>query len=161
MESRVEIIEAKKLVGISRQMSLANDDTMTLWKSFMPRRGEIRNRTSCDYISMQVYDPAAGDPFSPTTNFKKWAVVEVSSDETVPDGMKRYLLAGGQYAIFLHKGPASLWPQSMQYIYGTWLPESLFELDDREHFEILPEGYDPMDSEAEEEIFIPIRGSSG
>jgi len=157
MESRIEFIEARKLVGVSRQMTLANDETVALWRTFMPRRGEINNRTSGDYISMQVYDRIAGDPFSPTTYFEKWAVVEVSSNETAPDGMKHYHLAGGQYAVFLHKGPANAYPKSMQYIFGKWLPESEFELDGREHFEILPEGYDPVSPDAEEEIWIPIR----
>lgn len=124
----------------------------------MPRRDEVRNRATSQYISMQVYDPAAGDPFSPGTVFEKWAVVEVSSADTLADGMRRYDLTGGQYAVFLHKGPASDYAKSMHFIFGEWLPASEFELDQREHFEILPEWYDPMDPEAEEEICIPVRG---
>ena len=130
---------------------------MELWKRFMPRRNEVQKRTTNDYISMQVYEDSAGELFSPTAMFEKWALVEVSSADAVPDGMRRYDLSGGQYAVFLHKGPASDYPKSMQFIFGQWLPDSGFELEQREHFEILPEGYDPMDQEAEEEIWVPIR----
>jgi len=130
---------------------------MALWKRFMPRRGEVLSRATDDYISMQDYDAAADDLFSPTTVFEKWAVVEVRACDSIPEGMRRYDLAGGKYAIFEHKGPASDYPESMQFIFGQWLPESGYELDQREQFEILPEGYDPMDPEAEEEIWIPIR----
>ena len=122
----------------------------------MPRRGEILNRTTDEYISMQFYNQAAGDWFLSTEPFDKWAVVEVSSADSVPDGMRRYSMGGGQYAAFLHKGPARDYPQSIQYIFGEWLPNSEFEIDEREHFEVLPEGYDPLDPEAEEEIWAPI-----
>jgi len=45
----------------------------------------------------------------------------------------------------------------MRYIFGEWLPKSGYTLDDREHFEILFEGYNPVDSEATEDIYIPVR----
>ena len=157
MQFRLETIDPKILVGMSRKMSLSKDETMSLWKGFMPRRGEVADRTSKDYISMQVFDPAAGDRFLSTTLFEKWAVVEVSSAEIIPQGMQRYTLTGGKYAVFLHKGPAGDWPKSSHFIYDVWLPGSDFELDQREHFEIIPEGYDPLEPKAEEEIWIPIR----
>ena len=71
MQLRIETIEPKILVGMSQQMSLAENQTMALWKRFMPRRGEIVNRATNDYVSVQVYDPAAGDPPSPATLFEK------------------------------------------------------------------------------------------
>ena len=157
MQFRIETINPKVLVGISLRMSLSKNRTMELWKHFMPRRNEVQKRTTNDYISMQVYEDSAGELFSPTAMFEKWAVVEVSSADSVPESMLRYSLGGGQYAVFLHKGPASDYAKSMQFIFGQWLPDSGFELDQREHFEILPEGYAPMDQEAKEEIWVPVR----
>lgn len=106
---------------------------------------------------MQVYDDNQAGLFAPTTTFEKWAVVEVSDTDSIPTGMESYNLPGGQYAVFHHKGPASAAPQVFQRIFGVWLPGSEFELDGREHFELLPENYSPIDPEAEEEIFIPVR----
>ncbi len=157
MKSRTVIIEPKILLGMSQRMTLSDNQTKSLWKRFMPRRGEVLNRATNDYVSMQVYDPAAGAWFLPTTVFEKWAVVEVRSCDSIPEGMRRYDLAGGEYAVFEHKGPASDYPDSIRFIFGQWLPESDYELDQREQFEILPEEYDPVDAEAEEEIWIPIR----
>jgi AraC family transcriptional regulator len=37
------------------------------------------------------------------------------------------------------------------------LPNSAYELDDREHFELLGEKYKNNDPNSEEEIWIPIR----
>ena len=153
-------IAPKKLVGIHTTMSLVDNATAHLWQTFMPRRHEVKHRVSTDYISMQVYTEMEPGMFSPTTTFEKWAVVEVAALEDIPQGMAGYTLEGGMYAVFDHKGPASHAPKVMRYIFGEWLPASEFELDHREHFEVLPEGYDPMDSNAEEEIWVPVRKQS-
>ncbi len=139
------------------EMSLSMNKTSELWQSFMPRRREVKNRSNSDFISMQVYDKNLNGLFSPNTLFKKWAVVEVSSYADIPDSLESYSLNGGKYVVFIHNGPASEFPKTMQYIFESWLPQSEYELDNREHFEILPEGYSPVDPKAREEVWIPIK----
>ena len=135
-------------------MSLSDNKTPDLWRQFMPRRREVKNRVSKDFISLQNY--GENWDFSPAKRFEKWALVEVSSMTDVPDNMETYNLRGGKYAVFSHQGPAGEAPKTMRYIFGEWLPKSKYTLDDREHFEVLPEGYNPMDSQATEEIWVPI-----
>lgn len=134
---------------------MVNNKTAELWQTFMPRRAEVKNRTSTDYISMQKY--GENWTFSPDSLFVKWAAVEVSSLENVAPNMETYVLREGKYAVFIHHGPASAAAKTMQYIFGEWLPGSGYMLDSREHFEILPEGYSPVDPDATEEIWIPIK----
>lgn len=160
MECKIVDLPSKTLVGMRQRMSLAADTTAELWRRFMPRRGEIGNRATTDYLSMQVYNGSGNGPISPQTEFEKWAVVEVLSDNAIPDGMESYALTGGRYAVFVHQGPASAAPKTMQYIFGEWLPSSEYELDDREHFEVLPESYDPQDPQAREEVWIPVNKGS-
>ena len=52
-----QIVElaAKKLVGISQEMSRLDDKTPDLWRAFMPRRKDVVGRVSNAYMSMQVY----------------------------------------------------------------------------------------------------------
>lgn len=137
------------------EMSLSNNKTAELWKQFMPRRTEVRNRITSDFISMQKYGENWN--FSPDSLFDKWAAVEVSSFAEIPFNMDSYILKGGMYAVFIHHGPASAAAKTMQYIFGQWLPNSAYVLDNREHFEILPESYNPADPEAREEIWVPIK----
>jgi AraC family transcriptional regulator len=137
------------------EMSLADNKTPDLWRQFMPRRGEIKNRISNDFISLQNYGENWN--FSPDKRFEKWALVEVSSVVDIPANMEPYSLQGGKFAVFSHKGPASEAPKIMRYIYGVWMPKSEYTLDVREHFEVLPEGYNPMDPQATEEIWVPIK----
>lgn len=80
-----------------------------------------------------------------------------SEANETPPGMASYSLRGGKYAVFTHKGPASDFPKTMQYIFSEWLPGSEYVLDNREHFEKPPEAYSPIDPNAQEEIWIPIQ----
>ena len=152
---RKKIVDSWKLIGIRMKMSLSDNKTAELWRQFIPRRSEVKNRISTSYISMQNY--GENWHFSPDALFEKWAAVKVSSFSKVPSDMETYLLPGGKYAVFIHNGPASEAPKIMKYIFREWLPESNYILDNREHFEILPEGYNPLDPQAKEEIWIPIK----
>lgn len=158
MKPKIVELSPKKLVGMYRAMSLANNQTQQLWQGFMPRRLEIKNRVSTAFYSMQKYDAnLLTEGFALHTQFEKWAAVEVDDFDEVPAGMEAYELTGGKYAVFVHKGPASAFKKTFDYIFEQWLPSSVYTLDHREHFELLPEGYSPVDPNAEEEVWIPIK----
>lgn len=155
MQPRIEILNEKKLVGKKLKMSIAENKTGELWRSFMPGRKEITNNLTNELISMQVYsEPVRSGDFNQV--FEKWATIEVSDFNTVPNEMETYVLASGLYAVFLYKG-LSTDPGIFQYIYGTWLPDSDYTLDNRPSFEILGEKYKNNDPTSEEEIWIPIK----
>ncbi|MPL94473.1 hypothetical protein SDC9_40627 [bioreactor metagenome] len=153
---RIEILKEKKLIGTRLSMSLSNNKTGELWRSFMPRRKEILNTISNDLISMQVYKPTYFTDFNPTKEFEKWATIEVLDFDNVPNDMETFTLTGGLYAVFYYKG-SSTDSSIFQYIFGTWLPNSDYLLDNRPHFEVLGEKYKNADPDSEEEIWIPIR----
>ncbi len=123
----------------------------------MPRRREITNNLTSDLFSMQVY-PSSFDfkNFNPHAEFEKWAAVEVPDFKSVPDGMETFVLKGGLYAVFIHKG-SNTDTSTFEYIFGTWLPNSEYAIDDRPHFEILGEKYKNGDPASEEEIWIPVK----
>ena len=156
MEPRIEILSEKKLIGKSILMSLVENRTAELWKSFMSQRNEIKNALSLDLISMQVYAPSHFIEFNPSNEFEKWACAEVSNFDILPAGMQTFTLEGGMYAVFEYKG-SSADPSIFQYIYGVWLPKSVYVLDHRPHFEILGAKYKNNDPNSEEEIWIPIK----
>ncbi len=155
---RIIDLAPKKLIGLYIQTSLTDNKTKELWQSFMPRRFEINNKVDENFYSIQVY-PKGFDmkDFTPTTVFEKWAAVEVTDFDQIPHNLKSLELIGGLYAVFLHKGPAHTFPQTLRHIYETWLPTSNYQLDQRPHFEILDENYHPNDPNAQEEVWIPVR----
>ena len=157
MKHRIETITCKKLVGKRKTTSFADDKTGELWKSFMQQWREIPNNINQELISMQVYPPKFFTDFHPTTPFEKWAAVEVTDFNPVPEGMETYILPEGLYLIFIYRGKASDAAPFFQYILGEWLPQSDYRLDDRPHFEILEEKYKNDSSDSEEEIWIPVK----
>jgi AraC family transcriptional regulator len=155
MEPRIEIITEKKLVGKRAPMSLLDNKTLGLWQSFMPGRKEIKNSLTNDLISMRVYDNplVLGDL---NQKFEKWAAIEVTDFENVPNEMETFVLNGGLYAVFHYQG-LNTDNRIFLHIFGTWLPNAGYDLDNRPHFEILGEKYKNNDSSSEEEIWIPIK----
>ena len=140
MKPRIIQGKEKKLIGQSVMMSLVNNLTGALWSGFMPRRMEIENRVGIDFFSLQVYPRDYHATFNPALEFRKWALIEVSNFNHVPDGMEVFTLQGGLYAVFDYKG-ASVDPSVYQYIYTDWIPKSEYVLDDRPHFEVLGSNY--------------------
>jgi len=156
MEADIRELPEKKLLGKPMEMSVVANQTTLLWRSFIPRLGEIQSVVSKDLWAVQEYPCNYFDAFDPSTKFMKWAAVEVGAVNTIPDGMKLLEVPAGLYAVFLYKGYSGN-REIFHYIYGEWLPASGYFLDDRPHFEILGEKFKRDDPTSEEEIWIPIR----
>jgi AraC family transcriptional regulator len=155
---RIESLAQKKIVGKHLKMSLANNKTFELWQSFRQRQKEIKNTVGSDLYSIQVYSSAFNpNAFTPHTEFEKWAAIEVADFDDVPEGFETYTLKGGLYAVFIHKGTPQTFSNTWQYIFYQWLPQSGYQLDDREHFELLGEKYRHNHPESEEEVWIPVK----
>ena len=156
-EPRVEEISPVSLIGQKIRMSLMENRTRDLWSGFMPRLGEIGNRINTDLFSIEVYDNLEYfSQFNPGNAFFKWAGVAVNSRSTVPEGMGYLEIPGGLYAVFSYQGRANEVSAAYQHIYGRWIPKSNYRLDDRPHFAVMGEGYQPDDPTAKEEIWIPV-----
>ena len=95
MEPRLEALDEKRFVGKNITISLANNRTRALWQSFMPDRKEITNSIGHELYSIEVYPPNHFDNFSPHAEFKKWAAVEVTDVDSVPDGMHSLRVPAG------------------------------------------------------------------
>lgn len=158
MNPRIKTLVAKNLVGSRMTMTLSDNKTTELWRAFMRRRDDIKNRLGTDLYSVQVYGaPDDLHRFNQHTSFERWAAVEVADLAEVPEGMEAYPLEGGLYAVFLYRGTPATFHETWQYIFLTWLPQSAYDLDNRAHFEVLGDKYKHNDPESEEEIWIPIK----
>lgn len=153
---RFDKVEEKILVGKSLTMSLIHDRTPELWQSFMRERKLIKGVKSDLLYSLQVYSPDYFMNFNPANEFTKWAGVEINSIENISATMSSFTLPTGEYAVFLHKGPASEGGKTYHYIFQEWLPSSGYGVDNRPHFELLDERYKNNDPSSEEEIWVPV-----
>jgi AraC family transcriptional regulator len=156
-EPEIKTIQPKTLIGKKTRMSMANNQTQTLWQSFMPHLRSIKHIVSSGLYAMQIYDQVFTiETINPQTEFEHWAAIEVSYVEDLPDNFSTHLLEGGKYAVFIHKGLPQDFPKTLQYIFQQWLPQSEFQLDHREHFQLMGEKYKNNDPTSEEEVWVPI-----
>lgn len=137
-------------------MSLQNDKTLELWRGFIPQKKEIKNTISNHLFSVRVYHTALNDPKDFNQEITKWATLEVSSFDSIPKNMNSLNLRERLYAVFDYKG-LNTDTRIFNYIYGEWIQNSKYSLDNRPHFEILGEKYKNNDPNSEEEIWIPIK----
>ena len=155
-EPEIKLFPGKKLMGLRRSMTFTENKTSELWKAFMPRRNEIKNSIGSELYSIQSYPISFFNPFNPMTPFEKWAAMEVSDFNWVPNGMETLILPEGEYAVFIYKGDARNASPFFQYIFSKWIPASGYQLGVRPHFEVLGEKYIHGDVDSEEEVWIPI-----
>jgi AraC family transcriptional regulator len=157
MYHSIKMLTEKKLAGKHLSMSFANNKTGGLWGSFMPHRKEIKNNIGTDLFSLQIYPSDFFESFNPHAVFEKWAAIEVTDIDNMPDGMQSFILPGGLYAVFLYRASEYNAQDAFRYIFETWLPTAAYTIDDRPHFEVLGEKYKKDDPTSEEEIWIPVK----
>ena len=158
MDFKIETWPKTLVIGKSLKMSVAQNKTKELWQPCVPELLHTKHRTSVDMISLQVY-PADYSfiKFNPNTAFTKWACVSVSQIQDLPPGYDFFTIPSGLYVVFSHKGLASNAGKTFGYIYGEWLPNSVYAIDNRPHFEVLGRKYKNNSIDSEEDIWIPIK----
>ena len=158
MEPRIITTEAFKLAGIHQDMCMADDNTVKLWTRFMPLKMKHPQLRERDNYSVKVHRNLSDlKSFTPQTMFTKWAAVNLKEATNFPELFDILDIPAGSYAVFIHKGPAETFNQTMSYIFTQWLPKSAFVLRDAPHFEVLKNNYNPNDPLAEEAVWIPIQ----
>lgn len=156
MHVSIQKLTETKLIGISIEMSIADNKTFELWQQFAPAIQHISNKLNSYKFSVQLYPLHYFDAFQANLHFTKWAAVAVTNFNHVPQGLQTLVLKEGMYAVFNYKGPASD-PAVYQFIYGQWIKESDYLIDSRPHFEIMGDRYHNFNADSEEEIWIPVK----
>lgn len=145
------------LVGMSKQLQLSDENTVELWKLFVPRRNEIQNRTDENLYSVHIYDEDfKPEGITPQTMVTRYASARVNMFNEIPDGMESLTIPSGLWAVFTFKGTPQQFPETWMQFMFEWLPSSPYQLDARPHFEVLGKNYKHNDHDSEEEVWIPI-----
>lgn len=105
----------------------------SLWNEFLPRMQEIRHLIDGAGYGIIQQPIAKGLPQESDKNntsddqeiyLEYYAVVEVSSLESIPKGMTSLSTAKASYAKFRHKGKPLEVNNTVNYIYSSWLMQS-------------------------------------
>lgn len=161
MEPKFKKVSEMNIVGMStRFISVIHEEKNNmvvipaLWKEFMPRIHEIKS--SNPRVSLGVCFDIPEEDRNHPGEMLYVAACEVLNFENVPAGMETYTVAGGEYAIFTHKGPIDSFENTMGYIFGIWLPKSQKKLRDAPTMEFYDHRFDPLSKDSEIDIYVPI-----
>ena len=140
-----KIVEQNEILAIGLEQTYDQDSKQSipeLWRRLTERIDEIPGRKpNLAYGICEPHDPGGG-------RFLYMAAVEVDSLEAVPDGMVAKTLPAQRYAVFTHKLRSSdiaadIKP-TLQYIWGTWLPQSGYRRAGTPDFELYDDRFDPV-----------------
>jgi AraC family transcriptional regulator len=126
-----------------------------LWREFVPRLKEIKNRKArmtaglCELVS-DASKKSHPDEFLYT------AGTEVTAFDTIPHGMVARTVPAGRYAVFTHKGKMEMLEYTMNYIFGSWLSNSGFELRDAADIELYDDSVKLNQDDSVFKICVPI-----
>jgi len=139
------------------RMSLVQNRSAELWRSFRPLAQHVEGRVGDDFFSVQIYDnPDYFSAYNPEREFTRWAAIEFGEGAEVASGLQPLILPEGEYAVFDYQGLPSEFGTFAREIYSRILPQAGKKPDDRPHYEIIGPAYRPDDPSAEETICIPV-----
>lgn len=160
VQPKVKTIDEVMLVGIKGSITLENNKLLQMWKTFNSCVDKINDTLP----GKRGYGVCIVDPdfdikkFTSSTETNHFIGTEVSSFERVPEEFKTMVLSGGKYAVFTHRGKISELQMTYDYIWGTSVLCSGYELDIRDDFELYDERFiSPEDENSEFDIYIPVK----
>jgi len=151
VQPKIVTLTEKKVVGMQSKMLMHQyENIIKLWKSFMPKKHELKNTINQELIAIQDY-PDFGNL---ETSYNIWACVEVSNLSDVLSDMEGFTIPKGEYIKVLHKGMDA--GKTYQRIMTEWLPNSGYAIDDRPHFQVMGDKYKNGSPDSEEDFYIPV-----
>jgi AraC family transcriptional regulator len=85
------------------------------------------------------------------------AGVEIDKLDDLPEKYRWVEVQPQHYAVFEHKGSLDQLPETFQYIWKTWLPQSGKEAADAPEFERYSEDFNPKLNTGKLEIWLPLK----
>lgn len=156
----IKVVPERKIIGLRGTTTLSETKIPMLWQIFLPRIEEVRNRKE----TMQGFGVCEVDPgfdmskFNEETEYTELVGVEVCDYSFIPQGMSCRRIPEGKYAVFTHRGKAEKLQITYDYIWGTWVPCSGFEVDLRDDFELYDGRFlGPDNDESEIDIYLPVK----
>lgn len=125
-------------------------DIPLLWEKFLPWLGKVPGQK--DEVTYGVGCNPDGKG-----GFEYIAGVEITRLDDLPEQYRWIELHPGHYAVFEHKGPVHKIPDTFQYIWNIWLPQSGHEAADAPEYERYSEDFNPKTGEGTLEIWIPLK----
>lgn len=153
--------ETTKLIGMKSILTNVfskyqnfNETILPFWLDFAKRIPEIQNKLHNDKTCIGLLkndNTGLSDD-----DFYYLAAVEVENFNHVPEGMVTYEIPRQTYAVFVNQGLGDKSSFTINYIYGTWLPQSKFTHAQADDFEYFDERYSIENEDSISEYYLPL-----
>jgi len=147
--------EGFRVVGISCQNTMKNNNIPNLWNSF--------NFQVCGNVAAAVQGVALGICYyvdfaemNEDTPFTYLAGVEYPNDLPVPEGLESREVPAAEYAVFEHVGSLDTLNETYKAIYNNWLPDSEYRRRATDDFELYDKRFKYGLEDSVMEIWVPI-----
>ncbi|MBN1468050.1 MAG: AraC family transcriptional regulator [Fusobacteriaceae bacterium] len=156
MEPKFLVKQEFKIIGLACKTTMKENDEKgtipNLWKKFNKRANEIKNCTSENrYIGLCEIVNNSDDSFTYI------CCKEVDNFNFIPNDMISKLVPSSKYVIFTHIGTLETLDSTYEFIHGTWLPNSEYEINYlAPDFELYDERYNDTET-SQFDIYIPIK----
>lgn len=160
LQPEIRTTGERRVVGIRGRSTLADNRLPDLWRSFQPRIPEIpRKKFPWNAFGICEVDPGFDlNLFSEETESSELVGVEVETFGKLPSGMDTKVIPPGKFAVFTHTGSIAKLGITYDYIWGTWVPCSGVEVDQRDDFELYDQRFlGPENEESQMEIWVPVK----
>ncbi|MEB0046290.1 MULTISPECIES: GyrI-like domain-containing protein [unclassified Pseudomonas] len=121
-----------------------------LWEQFIPHLGRIPSQKGEVTYGVCCNPDGKG-------GFEYIAGVEISKLDDLPEKYRWVEVQPQHYAVFEHHGALDTLPQTFQYIWKTWLPQSGRAAADAPEFERYSEDFNPKLATGTLEIWLPLK----
>ncbi|QAY87687.1 GyrI-like domain-containing protein [Pseudomonas arsenicoxydans] len=150
-EPRIEHGHFLLIAGFGGRFTQATSKKIPeLWEKFIPEIGKIPGQKGEVTYGICCNPDGKG-------GFEYIAGVEISKLDDLPDKYRWVEVQPQQYAVFEHKGSLDTLPQTFQYIWKTWLPQSGRQAADAPEFERYSEDFNPKLNTGTLEIWLPVK----
>lgn len=158
-----------KLVGIKERVYLKRENTIPkLWGKFFLEENKIKNKVEGSYygvaFNMEIKNNLAKDITTDAIcEFDEMIGVEVSSFDHANEEMFKKIINPQKYLVFTYKGNpndkdfVSKIQKTYDYLYGSLLPATEFQVDKEFNFELYDERFKENNDNSEFDIYIPIK----
>lgn len=157
MEPQIVKRKAFRVIGLGESFSDNSFEAIAeFWNHFIARMDEIKNPIAKETFGMCL-------PNHPhvkkrdENHFVYIPCMPVEKTAPIPEGMVDLEVPANTYAVFTHKGPISLFPHTINYVWGTWMLENQNLRAEGPDFELYDERFQFEDPKTEIDIWIPIK----
>jgi len=145
--TNIVVSGGKQIIGLQATVKPGSKTIRTLWDNFVSRKEEIERTCNSNILGICEYNPTITDDDYFTYIFCS----EVKNTSAVPEGMTSRKISAGKYVKVIHNNSIRNLKESYRLFYGTYLPKSNLELEEKDTIEV----YHSTDSLIE--ILIPVK----